>query len=155
MGQVDETMTHGDKHRANLEHDIEECGYNHSADYAMPKEPHYHGDHTPCWSEHDFPEDAPTPEWLTQHGLFTDLMIAQMERNSHKGMREAWIGYPLEQSMTQLQISIAELRTALAYGVDVDEKAADVGNWAYIVQDCFYNNPTLRGIPANARFSGE
>lgn len=86
---------------------------------------------------------------------FTSLMHLQMERNSYKGMRDAWLDYPLEKCVTILQMSVQELRTALAYGHDVEEKAADVANWAWIIQDKFWHGPDMIGQPTNRRFTGE
>lgn len=98
---------------------------------------------------------GPEVQWVIELDNFTQLMMDQIKRNAHKGMREAWLEYPLEKTLVYLQISIAELRTALAYGLDVEEKAADVAVYAFILQDVFNNNPALKGIPSDSRYSGD
>lgn len=74
---------------------------------------------------------------------FFELMKAQMERNGHRKFREKWFNEPLDLQLTTLQMSIAELRTALVYGIDVEDKAADVANWACIIMDHVINGRGL------------
>jgi hypothetical protein len=93
-------------------------------------------------------------KWIQDMDEFHNLMQKQIERNAHKGMQESWLAYPLEKCMIQLQISQEELRVALAHGVDVDDKAADVANWSFIIQNIFYKSSLARVHP-NARFSGD
>ena len=94
-------------------------------------------------------------EWRKQLEHFKALMIHQIERNSHKGMCQAWLQNNLEQYLIELQMNLAELRIALAYGQDVGDKAADVAVDAFIVWDLFTNSPRFHGIPENQRFDGE
>lgn len=93
---------------------------------------------------------APFGEHLSS---FIGICFRQIVRNWHKGGRDRWTSDSLDGQMLRLNISVQELRTALAYGVDVDEKAADVANWAFIIQDNWYNNPTLKGLPPEKRFN--
>lgn len=94
-------------------------------------------------------------DWQYQIAQFFDLCKEQMLRNRHKGMRETWTAQSLDAQLLSLQVSVAELRTALAYGVDVPDKAADVANWGFIIQDNFHHNPELIGLPPTKRFTSD
>ena len=96
-----------------------------------------------------------TEEQWEIYEKFTTLGAKQIEHNSHKGMRDAWLDYPLEQTLINLKMSVEELRVAAAYGIDVNEKAADVAVWAFIFQDIFFNSPVFTGLPTTKRFTGE
>jgi hypothetical protein len=107
-------------------------------------------------SEHEAQRLAQgTLEWEEKLDEFLALMKKQILRNSHKGMRDAWLDYPLEGDVQAVKMSVEEARLAMAYGIDVDEKWADVAVWAFISSDAFHNNPALRGIPLHKRFTGE
>jgi hypothetical protein len=80
------------------------------------------------------------PTFAHELSDFMHTMALQSDRNWHKGGRDTWLETSFEIFLTSLQISIAELRTALTYGVDVDEKAADVANYAFYIWDQWCNN---------------
>lgn len=100
-----------------------------------------------------------TPEFDTDQSFkelfvqFSQTMLAQVERNRHKGMRKVWTAQDLDAQMLRLNISVQELRTALAYGVDVEDKAADCAVWSFMIWDNFTNNPELIGLPPGKRFN--
>lgn len=101
----------------------------------------------------------PQSEWEKKLDEFFHAMKQQIMLNSHKGMRDAWLSNPLEDQVISIKINTQELRTALAYGVDVLDKAADVAVWSFFVWDNFANNskwgPEGRTTPPDKRFTGE
>src|SRR5688572_30361236 len=95
------------------------------------------------------------PQWQKQMSEFWIAMRVQMERNEHKGMRDSWLKYNLDAAFQHLNMSVQELRLAVAMGIDIQDKAVDVANWPFIIWDNFYNNPANIGglIPPEKRFT--
>lgn len=98
-----------------------------------------------------FSEVAHEPAIADHWENFCVLMVHQMIRNSHKGFRDKWFSESLDKQLLTLQMSVAELRTAITYGIDVEDKAADVANWAAIIADNWKNNPRshVGGVPSD------
>jgi hypothetical protein len=80
---------------------------------------------------------------------FFARMAEQMRRNQHKGFQDTWFNEPLSKQLSVLHQSVEEVRVALAYGNDVEDKLADVANWACIMYDNYVNNPAshIGGVP--------
>jgi hypothetical protein len=87
----------------------------------------------------------PTEEAIAW-GQFFQLMCAQMVRNTHKGWRKGYFNQSLDQQMQILKMDVAEARIALAYGIDVADKLADVANLCAIILDNYKNNPHVGGF---------
>lgn len=66
---------------------------------------------------------------------FAAHMFERIRLNKHKGLRKAWLKYSVDGTLIELQMNKEELRIALAYGVDVLDKAADVAVDALMIWD--------------------
>lgn len=90
-------------------------------------------------------------EWEVKLADQCNLVRTMILRNAHKGMRDVWTNQSWDDQLISLNISVQELRLALVYGVDVDEKAADIMAWAYIIADNWAHNA---GIDVAGRPTG-
>lgn len=109
----------------------------------MPLTPQEREDVTNPVADPDFVRGIEGVVWKDLVNGFAFQMKAQIERNMHKGGREAWLEASFDQYLLELQQNVAELRVALTYGNAVLDKAADVAVDAFIIWDIWH---TFGGI---------
>ena len=85
---------------------------------------------------------------------FADQMEAKLERNRHKGDREGWLKDTPSDLLKQLREEVDELELAIARNYPpwcITGEAADVGNFAMMVADCYDVRAAAVKQPAEAQ----